>query len=380
MKRKPVSDSYGTQKESARKHREFILRALKNEAKLFGELLDLGRNDTEGIKSPTGLSKILDEMEDQGDIDQEATKKDSRDIARKAYRLTNAGEKKVDTLWYISHELDELKRANADHTRYEDLNEILGLHGDIIFNHVSPEITKLVKLNLDNIGRFIASLFADKVKNGELSFSYTDQHQKAIIAIDINFYDVVESLKYGLKLITDLKKGNDILKDKEIMLLEKPPYNIFFLGRTVRYAEVFNDEEFDDLVFKLFKKYNDNNKLKRDFELDLTLVREITNEILKGKNPLITLKEKLDRDERIKNKRSSSLLGSKVKIRDPKSLVYRYTVAAELINYNNKNLVEKIRNYQKTIFEADKHMGHTILFELKTFQPSALKDSNGDKL
>ena len=59
------------------RHREFIVNSLEKEPKLFLELLQLGKNDVNGLKSPMGLSRVLDELQRDGIVSQEATRKDS---------------------------------------------------------------------------------------------------------------------------------------------------------------------------------------------------------------------------------------------------------------------------------------------------------------
>ena len=141
-------DWYSTQMAEKSKHYKFIANTLQNKGPLlFGELLELGR-ETKSITSPMGLSRILDDLEAQGVINQNATKKDSRGIARKAYMLTGFGAKIAQVLpsefnVYEQYELkrisDELVKAQAfirDIMADKDVFSDKRLHFDIPANRL----------------------------------------------------------------------------------------------------------------------------------------------------------------------------------------------------------------------------------------------------
>ena len=362
-----IFDSYATQKETAKRHKEFILRNLGNGPKLFGELLEIGKEDSNGIKSPTGLSKILDEMQNDNTIDQDATKKDRRGIVRNAYSLTLKGKRKVEELWHILYELEEFKRNKADHTRHEEIGHILGLDADVIFGrNINVDNQIIINKNLDNLGKYIASFFAEKVKSGEISKQ--ERWQRGIIGIEFDAYDIIDSLEYGLRLLNDLKKGSDIFKDKGLHLGPHKPYNLFLTGVFVRYAEVYNDNELTKLLSKLFNVYKNNpKKVKEDFELDFDLNEKIVSAVVKEKDPITILKDKLKKKIEEDNKIFAKSLKGEVKFGslDYNSFLARNVILAQLINYQDKELVERLRDYEKTLFKGDKHMGHTIILNLK---------------
>lgn len=364
-------NGYETQRSSKEKHRGFIIRSLEKEPLLFSELLDLGKEDANGIKSPMGLSRILDEMQKGGSVNQDATKKDSRGIARKAYCLSNKGKKEADELWYISYTIDELKRLNADHTRHEEIATIHGLDGDVIFHKVAPKIRDIINDNLDDFGKYFVRTLSEKIKQGKLSISDNERWQKGVIALEFNMNDIVYALNCGLKLIEDLRVGKDILKDKAFYLGNRP-YSLFALDRAIRWAEVHEDKEFPRLLSVFFKKYaNMPEEVKNDFGLDLNLSKQIAKIIMKDNDPLIVLEKKLEVAVKEDNERIAKLLGGSMKwgSLDYNSFLDRNVVLAQLINYNNKKILSRLRMYQKTLFKGDKHMGHTAIINFEEARP-----------
>ena len=97
------------------RHREFIVNSLEKEPKLFLELLQLGKNDVNGLKSPMGLSRVLDELQRDGIVSQEATRKDSRGIERKAYTLTKMGKEYRKGIWELMLDLYDLKDKGSSY-------------------------------------------------------------------------------------------------------------------------------------------------------------------------------------------------------------------------------------------------------------------------
>lgn len=341
------------------------MRVLEKEPLLFSELLDLGKEDANGIKSPMGLSRILDEMQKGGYINQDEAKKDSRGIARKAYALSDKGKKKAEELWYISYNIDEMKRVNADHTRYERIANFFGIDADVIFNRVDPIYKEIVNQNLDDIGKHFASLFIDKIKSGQIQISDVRKWQRGIVAIEFDAWEIAYALKCGLRLIEDLRKGKNIFKD-EALYLGGRPYSLFALNSVIRWAEAYNEKEFDNYLAKIFDPYKNNpKKLMEDFGLDLSLTRQISKAIFDEKDPLAILKENLALLVKRENQKISEELGSDFNIGDPESLLDRHVIALQLLNYKNKQIVERLRTYQKTLFRGDKHIGHTAIINLE---------------
>lgn len=363
------SDSYATQRNEARKRRDFILRQLCEGPKLFGELLELGKKEIDGIKSPAGLSKIIDDLQfNTKEINQDETKKDSRGTARKAYALTEKGKRTVEGLWYISYTLDGMKRGGADHTRHERLNKILGIDADVVFNHnTTPQSQELINSNLDGIGWYVANILAQKVKSG-FTISETERNQIGIVALELNINYIWESMEYGWRLVSDIKAGRNIFTDKELRLGAGKPYNLFLIEAFIRYAEVYKDAEFRQKLSEIFSVYKNNpKKLIEDFDLELSIVNEVTSEVLAGRNPAIALKRKLKSAAKRENERTKQSLGSEFNLTVDDSFINRYIVMGQLLNYENETILAKLRNYERDLFKRgyDKHLGNTRIIEVK---------------
>ncbi len=196
MKGKIIRTGYTTQKDTKRKHRDFIARALEKEPKLLLELLEVGKGDINGIKSPMGLSRILDQMQYDGIVDQSATKKDSRGIVRKAYTLTKLGKNYAEGIWVLTLDLDRFKEKNSSYRHYA-APERTWLYSDDVKAPVGIDAIEYPStlsnlVNTANLQIELANTFTAELKKALSKTRQVPPDSELLISLKVNLSDFIE--------------------------------------------------------------------------------------------------------------------------------------------------------------------------------------------
>ncbi len=361
MKRKIRHNAYTTQKDTKRRHRDFIVNSLEKEPKLFLELLRLGKNDVNGLKSPMGLSRVLDELQSEGIVSQEATKKDSRGIERKAYTLTKRGKEYGKGIWELMLDLYDLKDKGSSY---------IGGSSSTLFNENPKPLPNISSYNIaypsaleNNLNTVRIQFNTEKAVIKEVineliktNLEKIPKDAKSVFAFKVEWDNCINFARDIKIFMDDIKNDKDFLIDSELEFKGYEYPKLPLLESYLDSADLIEDEQYKEKFEALAKKDKFVSTLL-SFGLwanwlDTETLNEVTKIFKSGNDPLFSKK-----------------LIKKLVIKAGNGFyvpLYDYIAIIRILNHNDIAFRNKLREYEtENRYRPDKSKLFKIQNELR---------------
>ena len=325
-------EKFKEQKETRRRNDESIMIELNESPKRFKDL-------TDKLKlSPMGLTKVLNRLVQEKKIQKVLYE------GHEAYELTKEGQRELEQLWYIYHELDYLRENKASYVH------------SLTFPFMSMDVIMLYKEdknkssdrdhfslipNIPEFQDFIIEQIFKNVKESNLKVESSDS--KFLISFEFDFNSLSKFFNQIKIFIDDIKANRDVLTDDKLGDIGVGTKNrLFILSVLISNSNYFTtvDKEFNENLIKYLQSFDNKEKTENLFGLNYKILNQLTEDIKKGIDPLKD--KKISNDLIIKDGNVTHFL-----IKD-------YLQLAMFINFGNKpiyNLIEKYQNSLVNWFE-----------------------------
>ncbi|MCL4420578.1 MAG: hypothetical protein M1477_02690 [Candidatus Thermoplasmatota archaeon] len=322
-------EKFKVQKSIAKKNEENILIELKEFPRRFKELLDKLN------LSPMGLTKILKRMVSEGKIQKVLY------TGHEAYSLTKEGKNEVEQLWYIYHELDYLKENKASYV-HDLINSFTELDMVILDkenrNKISDSDPFSLIPNVPEFREFIENQVFNKVKERKLKVESSDG--LFLVSFEFNLKRLSDFFNRIKIFIDDIKSNIDPVRDDRLGFMTiREDDRSYVLSSLVSHSDYFTkrDKKFNKNLMKYLESLDDKKKIEESFGVSYEILRQLTEDIKNGSDPL--------KDEKISNK---------LVVKDDNVthfFINTYLQLAMFINVENKDVYSLVEEYSNNLLK-----------------------------
>ncbi|MDE1825342.1 MAG: hypothetical protein KGH61_01700 [Candidatus Micrarchaeota archaeon] len=284
------------------RHKEGIIALLQeqpNKAMRFVDLL--AKKDRTGIKSPKGLTEVLQRLINERlventhiDIEIERGKPKlgmhgevlERNLVKKkveAYGLTTEGRKYQS--WWLIHELFDLQDKNSSYVHSLSYGYAsFGLSEDIVMGRATEG--KLPNFDIPAIPEiedFIMLETFRKIRENKIKPQLSDY--KLLLSFEFDFAQLTARVIELQAFIEDINTGQDVFTDKRLRLLGHND-NIWLFNFLVNYSVFFGDEAYRKNLTAFLKNLSKDKKFYELTQVNPELFTRFMGGFKQGKDPI----------------------------------------------------------------------------------------------
>lgn len=339
------------------RHKEGVIALLQEQNSKAMRFMDiLAQKDRTGIKSPKGLTAVLQRLIVEGliektfiDIELEKGKPVrgsqgkilEKNVMKKkveAYSLTTTGQGYMS--WWLIHELLELKDKKVGYFHSASANYYgFGLSEDFV--HRASSNNKLPNIDIASIPDmedfFMSKIFKEIREKG---IKVEPNDEKIILSFELDFAELTSQLIVIQMFMDDLNSGKDVFLDDRLFLKEASNY-LWRLDMFARYSFLMGDDKFRSILKKVLKKFTSDPRFHEIANVDVKLFHKFLKCINEGENPL-----------------NDRILFKNLIVPIEKGIGYynvfkRYVIAAKILNFGDDD-------FEITLDQIDAKVGETI--------------------
>ena len=284
------------------RHKEGIIALLQeqpNKAMRFVDLL--AKKDRTGIKSPKGLTEVLQRLIKEGlventhmDVEIERGKPKlgahgevlERNLVKKkveAYGLTTEGRKYQS--WWLIHELFDLQDKNSGYAHSLSYKYALfGLSQDIVMGRATEN--KLPNFDIPAIPEiedFIMLETFRRIRENKIKPQPSDY--KLLLSFEFDFAQFTAQVIELQAFIEDINTGQDVFTDKRLRLWEHTD-NVWLFNFLTNYSILLGDEKYKKNLTSFIKNFSKDQKFYELTQVDLKLFARFMGCFKQGKDPI----------------------------------------------------------------------------------------------